>query len=44
MIDVADLFFIQGSMDVAYLRQWARRLGIAARLEDVLSNPPTDRP
>jgi hypothetical protein len=44
LIDVADLLFIQGPMDVDYMRKWARRLGIADRLEDVLSNPPTERP
>jgi hypothetical protein len=44
LIDVADLFFIQGPMDVDYMRKWARKLKILDRLEDVLSKPPTERP
>lgn len=44
LIDVADLFFIQGPMDVVYMRRWARRLGVTDRLENMISNPPTERP
>ncbi|MEM9828286.1 MAG: nucleotidyl transferase AbiEii/AbiGii toxin family protein [Planctomycetota bacterium] len=33
LIDVADLIFIQGELDSAYLRRWATSLGIIDRLE-----------
>ncbi len=31
--DVGDVFFIQGTLDLPYLRRWAAKLGIADRLE-----------
>lgn len=38
--DIADIRFIQGDLDEAYMRRWADELGFADRLEDVLSEPP----
>lgn len=38
--DIADLRMVQGAPDEAYMRQWAAELGIADRLERVLSEPP----
>jgi hypothetical protein len=34
--DVADVLFIQGALDEAYMRQWAEHLGILDRLENAL--------
>jgi len=31
--DVGDVIFMQGQLDVAYMRQWAPQLGVAERLE-----------
>jgi len=36
--DVHDVLFTQGQLDEAYMRRWAEPLGVAAKLEDVLSN------
>jgi hypothetical protein len=36
--DVADVLFIQGSLDEAYMRRWARELGIERALERALTN------
>lgn len=44
LVDVADLLFIQGPLDEAYLRQWGKRLGVLATLEEKLANRPTERP
>jgi hypothetical protein len=44
LIDVADLLFIQGQLDETYLRQWGKRLGVLATLEEKLANRPTERP
>lgn len=44
LIDVADLLFIQGPLDEAYLRQWGKRLGVLGALEEKLANRPSERP
>jgi hypothetical protein len=44
LIDVADLFFMQGPMDEGYLKSWGARLGVLESLHDYLTNPPTERP
>lgn len=36
--DVADVLFVQGALDEAYMRQWAEHLGILDRLEAVLNS------
>jgi hypothetical protein len=35
--DVADVMFIQGSLDEPYMRRWARELGISEDLEKALA-------
>jgi len=37
--DVGDVLFMQGQLDVEYMRGWARRLGIAEELEHALTEP-----
>ncbi|HEX5136424.1 MAG TPA: hypothetical protein VFY93_05600 [Planctomycetota bacterium] len=37
--DIADLLLVAGPFDDAYLREWANRLGIADRLEQVRGTP-----
>jgi hypothetical protein len=44
LIDVMDILFMQGQLDEAYMRRWAAKLGVLDRLEEHLSNPPTERP
>lgn len=39
LADVADVLFTQGDLDVAYMRQWAGRLGVAESLELALAEP-----
>ncbi|HJZ91321.1 MAG TPA: nucleotidyl transferase AbiEii/AbiGii toxin family protein [Gemmataceae bacterium] len=39
--DVHNVLFIQGQVDVAYMREWSERLGIADRLAEVLAGPPS---
>lgn len=39
-IDIADVRFMQGELDEAYLREWAAKINVADRLEQVLSQPP----
>lgn len=39
--DVYDVLFIQGTLDEAYMRTWAARLGIADRLARALAGPPS---
>lgn len=34
--DVADILFIQGNLDEAYLRVWAERLGVVAALDEAI--------
>lgn len=38
--DIADLRMVQGDLDEQYMRLWAGELGIADRLEKILSEPP----
>lgn len=38
--DIADIRLVQGDLDEPYMRTWAAELGIADRLEQVLSEPP----
>lgn len=40
--DVADVFFIQGSLDVDYLRGWAAKLGVSERLEHAIAENGVD--
>jgi hypothetical protein len=35
--DIGDILFTQGQLDDEHMRQWARRLGVAERLEQVLA-------
>lgn len=37
--DIADLLLVAGPLDEAYLREWAKRLGILDRLEQVRGAP-----
>lgn len=36
LVDVADVLFIQGQLDVSYMQRWAQRLGILDSLEQAL--------
>lgn len=36
LVDVQDIFFMQGQLDEAYLRQWAAVLDVTDRLEEAL--------
>jgi len=38
--DVGDILFTQGQLDEAYLRLWARQLGVLDPLEKILSEHP----
>ncbi|HEV7224541.1 MAG TPA: nucleotidyl transferase AbiEii/AbiGii toxin family protein [Pirellulales bacterium] len=38
--DVGDILFTQGELDEAYLRHWAKELGVLAELENALAEPP----
>jgi hypothetical protein len=40
LIDVADVLFVQGQLDEAYMKHWADRLGIPERLQNALQNIP----
>jgi hypothetical protein len=40
MGDIDDVRFMQGALDAAYMRDWARRLGVADPLERLLAKPP----
>jgi hypothetical protein len=42
LIDVTDVLFMQGTLDEAYMRQWADRLGARDSLENALANHPGD--
>ena len=42
LADVTDVLFIQGKLDVEYMRPWARELGVAAELERALAEFPND--
>lgn len=39
-LDIADVVFMQGQLDDAYLRHWAERLGVLDRLDKALAQPP----
>jgi hypothetical protein len=34
---VQDVLFTQGDLDEAYMRRWAKELGVAEKLEEVLA-------
>ncbi len=38
LVDVGDILFIQGGLDNAYLRDWARELNVALALEAALQS------
>lgn len=38
LADIADVLFVQGQLDEAYLRHWAAELGVLDRLEQALKN------
>ncbi len=40
LADIADVVFMQGQLDDAYLRHWAERLGVLDRLDKALAQPP----
>jgi hypothetical protein len=40
LADVGDILFTQGQLDVAYMRRWAKELGVIDELEKVLAEPP----
>ena len=40
LIDVQDILFTQGDLDEAYMRRWAKELGVAEKLEEVLAARP----
>jgi hypothetical protein len=42
LVDVADILFMQGQLDEAYLRTWADKLGVLDALEHALANHPGD--
>ncbi len=37
LIEVQDVLFTQGDLDEAYMLRWAQELGVAEKLEEVLS-------
>jgi len=39
LADVHDVLFIQGQLDVGYMRKWSETLGVADRLAGVLADP-----
>jgi len=43
LIDVADVFFTQGRLDVEYMRRWAAELGIEKELERSLAEHTHDQ-
>jgi hypothetical protein len=36
LLDIEDVFFMQGQLDEAYMRRWAGPLGVADQLERML--------
>lgn len=40
LADVGDILFTQGQLDEAYMRRWAKELGVLDELEKVLAEPP----
>jgi predicted nucleotidyltransferase len=39
LVDVSDVLFMQGQLDLKYMRKWADELGISAELESKLVEP-----
>jgi hypothetical protein len=42
LVDVSDVLFMQGQLDLKYMRTWADKLGISAELESKLADQPVD--
>lgn len=40
LADVGDILFTQGQLDEAYMRHWAKELGVLDELDQVLAEPP----
>jgi hypothetical protein len=40
ILDVKDIFFMQGQLDEPYMRRWAEPLGVTAALEQALGDRP----
>ena len=40
LADIGDVLFTQGQLDETYLHKWAEQLGVLARLQRVLEEPP----
>jgi hypothetical protein len=38
--DIHDVLFVQGALDIDYMRNWARQLGVSDRLEELLARSP----
>ncbi len=38
--DIGDILFTQGQLDEAYLRDWAKQIGVLSKLEHILAEPP----
>jgi hypothetical protein len=38
LLDIQDIVFTQGELDEAYLRRWAGPLGVASKLDEILSS------
>jgi hypothetical protein len=43
LIDVADVLFTQGELDVKYMQHWAEQLGIEDQLAQALTKKPDER-
>jgi hypothetical protein len=44
LIDVADVLFTQGELDVQYMQYWAKQLRVEQQLANALANKPDERP
>lgn len=44
LIDVADVLFTQGELDVEYMQRWAKQLGVEEQLANALAKKPDERP
>jgi hypothetical protein len=42
LVDVSDILFMQGQLDLRYMRGWAGQLGISAELESKLAEQSVD--
>jgi hypothetical protein len=38
--DIDDVRFMHGELDSNYMREWAKQLGVAEELEEILAKPP----